>query len=204
MPLLAASFLRLSPRDWSETELLGHVLRHDARAWTELVRRYRPVVFRCISKILGRSNIMTAIDVEEVYGELLANLVRDDMRKLRLWDPARGAKLGSWIGLLAKNAAHDYLRVHTSRPIADHDIDRAAEVDGAGNSPLDDVLLSERRERLEGMLAEYSDKDRAFFDLYFSRGMTVEEIAVEMGISVKTVYTKKHKLLTRLASTMAA
>jgi RNA polymerase sigma-70 factor, ECF subfamily len=50
------------------------------------------------------------------------------------------------------------------------------------------------------------DRDRArppraqFLSLYFGRNLSVEEVAAEMGISVKTVYSKKHKLLTRLAA----
>ena len=34
--------------------------------------------------------------------------------------------------------------------------------------------------------------------LHFGQGMAPEQVAVEMGISVKTVYTKKHKLRGRL------
>jgi RNA polymerase sigma-70 factor, ECF subfamily len=192
-----------TPRDWTEAKLLQRVLAHDARAWGELVRRYRPIIFRCITKILARRGAFLATaDIEEVYGEVMMSLVRDDMRKLRIYDPMRGAKLGSWIGLLAKNAAHDYIRAHASKPVADT-MDRVAELNDDGASPLDDILVMERRSRLEGMLAEYSQKDREFFSLYFGRGLTVDEIALEMGISVKTVYTKKHKLLTRLATTMA-
>ncbi len=192
-----------TPRDWSDDELLRRVLAHDGRAWSELVRRYRPVIFRCITKVLGRSStLLTPHDCEEVFAEVLMSLVRDDMRKLRLYDPERGAKLGSWIGLMSKNAAHDYIRAQAHRPIPDA-MDGEIEVEGDGASPLEDCLLSECRERLEGMLAEYSAKDREFFSLYFARGLSVEEIASEMGISVKTVYTKKHKLLTRLASTMS-
>lgn len=201
--MLNMPFILTSPRDWTETELLRRVLRQESAAWNELVRRYRPVIFRCITKVLGRSStLMTAHDCEEVYAEVMVGLVRDDMRKLRLWDPTRGAKLGSWIGLLSKNAAHDYIRAHAGKPVADT-IDRVLDLDADTSSPLDDMLLSERRDRLEGMLAAYSDKDREFFALYFGRGLTVEEIATEMGISVKTVYTKKHKLLTRLATTIA-
>jgi RNA polymerase sigma-70 factor (ECF subfamily) len=199
----AFSFPITTPKDWSETELLRRVLRQETRAWGELVRRYRPVIYRCIMKILGRSDSYASpSDVDEVYGEVMMSLVRDDMRKLRLWDPARGARLGSWIGLLAKNAAHDYIRGNASRPVADQ-IDGLENVVGADESPLDDFLAIERRQRLSDKLAEYSEKDREFLALYFGRGMSVEEVAVEMGISVKTVYTKKHKLLTRLASHMA-
>ena len=201
MALLAV--LESSPSRWSETELVWHALRRDPRAWAELVRRYRPVIFRCITRILGRmGSRLSSHDAEEVYAEVMMSLWRDDMRKLRLYDPERGAKLGSWIGLMAKNAAYDYLRSCINRPIPEGD-DRMADLDSGAASPLDDMLRSERRAQFEGMLAEHSPKDREFFSLYFGRGLSVEEVASEMGISVKTVYTKKHKLLTRLASTMA-
>lgn len=195
-------FIATTPRDWSEAELLRRVLAHDGQAWAELVRRYRPVIFRCITRILGRGSFSSATDADEVYAEVMMSLVRDDMRKLRLYDPARGAKLGSWVGLLAKNAAHDYIRAHAGKPQPDP-MDREIDIDSERESPLDDMLRSERRARLEALLAEYSDKDREFFALYFGRGLSVEEVAEEMGISVKTVYTKKHKLLTRLATTVA-
>ena len=193
-----------TPRDWQEDELLARVLEQDSRAWAEMVRRYRPVMFRCISRVLGRSNrLLTPADCEEVYAEVLISLVRDDMRKLRLYDPARGARLGSWVGLLAKNAAHDYIRAHVNKPVASEYVDEVADLEHETSSPLDDLMASEHRDRLEDVLASYSAKDREFFNLYFARGLTVEEIALEMGISVKTVYTKKHKLLTRLASTVS-
>jgi RNA polymerase sigma-70 factor (ECF subfamily) len=197
------SVVPTQPRDWSEAELLRRVLAHDGAAWAELVRRYRPVIFRCITRILGRGGSrISSHDAEEVYGEVMMGLLRDDMRKLRLYDATRGAKLGSWIGLMAKNAAYDFLRAMMHRPVAD-DVAKLPELAG-GSSPLDDMLRSERRARLEDLLAEHSPKDREFFTLYFGRGMSVEEVAEEMKISVKTVYTKKHKLLTRLATMAAA
>jgi len=191
-------------REWAESELLRRVLAYEGVAWAELVRRYRPVIFRCITRILGRlGSRMSSHDAEEVYAEVMMSLWRDDMRKLRLYDPERGAKLGSWIGLMAKNAAFDYLRSNMNRPVPDGE-DRMADLDSGTPSPLDDMLRSERRAQFEGMLAEHSPKDREFFSLYFGRGLSVDEVAVEMGISVKTVYTKKHKLLTRLATMAAA
>ena len=41
------------------------------------------------------------------------------MHKLRLYDPARGTKLGSWIGMIAVNAAYDFLRGVARRPFLD-------------------------------------------------------------------------------------
>src|SRR5262245_37133034 len=50
MALLATRALK-NPSDWSDRELLKCVLRNDARAWSELVRRYRPLIYRCITKV---------------------------------------------------------------------------------------------------------------------------------------------------------
>ena len=39
--------------------------------------------------------------------------------------------------------------------------------------------------------------------LYYAEGLEAEQVAEEMGISVKTVYSKKHKIRTRLAELLA-
>jgi RNA polymerase sigma-70 factor (ECF subfamily) len=48
------------------------------------------------------------------------------------------------------------------------------------------------------VVRELSDKDREFFALYFDEGLDVEQIAAKMQVSVKTVYTKKHKIQSRI------
>jgi RNA polymerase sigma-70 factor (ECF subfamily) len=48
------------------------------------------------------------------------------------------------------------------------------------------------------MLEGFSPKDRLFVALYFDQGLDAEEVAQRMSISVKTVYSKKHKIRTRL------
>ena len=43
-------------------------------------------------------------------------------------------------------------------------------------------------------------KDREFVELYFGEGLDPDEVARRMGISVKTVYSKRHKIQRRLQS----
>lgn len=192
-----------APKDWSDAELLRHTLANETKAWGEFLRRYRSLMFRCITKVIGRyDSVLSSADADEVYGEVLMTLVRDDMRKLRLYDPARGTKLSSWLGMIATNVAYDYLRGTARRPILDR-IDGVPDIEEERESPLDGILSHERRERLNDMLASYSDKDRAFVALYYAQGLDAEEVAEEMKISVKTVYSKKHKLLARLQNTLA-
>ncbi len=203
MPLLRR-VLPVSLRELSDTQLLRRVLRQDEQAWTEFMRRFRPLIFRCISKVVGRyDSVLSSADPDEIFGEVLLAVVRDDFRKLRLWDSRRGTKLSSWLGMIATNTAYDYLRGTARRPILDR-IDGIPDIfDPAERSPLDDILEQERRAELNQLLSDYSDKDRTFVALYYAQGLDAEEVADEMGISVKTVYSKKHKLLTRLQATFA-
>lgn len=194
---------RMPMLDLSETELMSRVLARRPGAWRELEARYRRIVYRCIIMTLNRCTIGASnADIDEVYAELQLSLLQDDMRKLRLWDPARGASLGSWLGLLAKNAARDFVRARGSAK--ETDTEQLAELSSPDGSPLDAVLADERRARLSDTLAAYTERDRRFLALYFGQGLSVEEMAAAMGISEKTVYTKKHKLLHRLAGEMAA
>jgi RNA polymerase sigma-70 factor (ECF subfamily) len=198
MALLARATTK-NPADWTDRELLRHVLRSEARAWAELVRRYRPLIYRCITKVtLKYAPTLGVADLYEIYSDVMMQLVRDDMHKLRNYNPSRGTKLGSWIGMLSVNAAYDFLRSAGRRPLLD-------KVDGAidpheecDRTPLDQLIEKERWEHLNGVLAEFTDKDRTFVELYYQRGMEADEIAAEMQISLKTVYSKKHKIRAHL------
>lgn len=203
MPVLAIR-RPACPKDWTDADLLRSVLRNEAIAWNEFVRRYRSLVYRCITKVIGRyDSVLSSADADEVFADVMITLVRDDMRKLRLYDARRGTKLSSWIGMIATNVAYDYLRGTARRPILDR-IDGVPDIENEdAESPLDGILSVERRARLNQMLADYSDKDRAFVSLYYAQGLDAEEVAEEMKISVKTVYSKKHKLLARLQTTLA-
>nr|HEX4316361.1 sigma-70 family RNA polymerase sigma factor [Kofleriaceae bacterium] len=184
-------------------DVLRQVLADDARAWSELLRRYRPLIYRCVMKVIARSHAHGVADADEVYAEVLLQLVRDDKKKLRAYDPARGTKLGSWLCMIALNAAYDYLRGAARRPRLDRD-DAVVDVrDERAPSALDNVLATERAEQLDELLGGLTERDRAFVELYYRRELEPRQIASAMGISLKTVYSKKHKIreqLTRLAA----
>ena len=192
-----------SHRELLDGPLLEAVLAKDQAAWIELIRRYRALMFRCITKVAARYDAVLANeDANEIFGDLCWNLLRDDMRKLRAYDPARGAKLGSWLGLLAINTAYDYLRQTARRPMLDR-LENAPERPGDGPSALDALMEKERWGYLNHLLADFSERDRRFVELYYGHGLLPEEVAAAMGISVKTVNSKKNKLRTKLQALAA-
>jgi RNA polymerase sigma-70 factor (ECF subfamily) len=208
MPVLAPRSLQtkahissgtIPASEWSDHQLLRRVLRHDEKAWAELVRRYRPLIYRCITKVIGRYGpTLTSADLDEIYADVLFNLLRDDKRKLRLYNPERGTKLGSWIGMITINATYDYLRSAGRRPLLDRIdgvLDPHEEYD---HTPLDALIEKERWSHVNDILSEFSDKDRTFLSLYYAEGLDAEVVASRMSISLKTVYSKKHKIRAHL------
>ena len=65
------------------------------------------------------------------------------------------------------------------------------------------TLNRERAARVSCVLSDFTRKDREFVDLYFGEGLEPDEVAQRLGISVKTVYSKKHKIQRRLASLLS-
>ncbi len=188
----------LDYRNLSDDRLLQLVVRKNQVAWRELMQRFRGLIFRCITKVAAKYDaVLSNEDANEIFGDLCFNLLRDDMRKLRAYDPARGAKLGSWLGLLAINTAYDYLRQTSRRPLLDR-IDGAVDRAGEEPSALDLLLEKERWGHLNTLLEGFSARDRRFVELYYVGGLMPEQVAEAMGISVKTVYSKKNKLRTKL------
>lgn len=191
-----------SPADPSEVEseamLLAGMIADQERAWREFNDRYARLIYRCITRVTARfSAVVGPDDVREIYAMLCVQLLANDKRKLRSFEPGRGNKLGSWIGMLAIHSAYDYLRSLKREPKRG----TLSEAEGLSSElpdPHDVCVLRQQVGIVGEILGEFSDKDREFITLYYGEGLEPEEIALRMGISVKTVYSKKHKIRSRL------
>ncbi|HET6611944.1 MAG TPA: sigma-70 family RNA polymerase sigma factor [Kofleriaceae bacterium] len=188
----ARNCLAHPPTEWTDAELLDRVLRGEDRAWSELSRRFRPLLYGCIGQI-ARTAGLSRTDVEEIYANVLWQLVRRNMDKLRKYDPTRGAKLGTWLGMIAVHATYDYLRLRAREP-SWLDLTRAHEVEGSEPSALGTLLDLEAEDEGRRIVAELSERDQTFVKLYFGEHAEPADIARRMKINVKTVYSKKHKI----------
>jgi len=185
-----------APSSWSETELLERLLLSDAAAWRELNQRYARLVTSCIQRVVARfSKRVSADAVEEIYATFSLKLLAN---KLRSFEPSRGNKLGTWLGMLATHCAYDYLRSVRREPSAVC-LTEAETLSSDNQDPCESAMLSERSKLVRELLADFSDKDRQFVTLYFQDGLSPEHVAERLGISVKTVYSKKHKIQRKLS-----
>jgi RNA polymerase sigma-70 factor (ECF subfamily) len=192
-----------SERATQELDLVARLLADDSAAWRAFSSQYSRIIIGCIRRVLSHfTRVTNDHDVDEVYARFCYELLANDRRKLRRFDPAKGGRLSTWIGLLAKNSTYDYLRRikrdRVCEPLPEIDL-LQADV----QSPFEQVALQQRAMMTTSILEQLSERDRQFVDLYFAQGMEAEDIAQKMNISVKTVYTKRHKITARLESLMA-
>jgi RNA polymerase sigma-70 factor (ECF subfamily) len=168
------------------------------RLWGDFVRRYERLIAVCVVKTMRRYGaLFSREDLDDLVGEVWLMLLRDDMRKLRQYDAARGFRLASFLALVATNATIDHLR------------GRQVEA-----TPLDEVLddwatrhaepprdLVEKRQELEmarSAIAQLPRNDQDFVIECFHKERAPEEIAREHGVTVSTVYSRKFKIREKL------
>ncbi len=186
----------------TDDDLIAGMLANHPAAWREFQSRYDRLIIRCITKVTRRfTSIVSQDDVREIYATLYVSLLGNGMHKLRSFDPERGNRFSSWIGLLAINAAYDYLRSLKREPQKEC-LAEAMELVCEMPDPFELTSEHERATIAHGILEDFSEKDRTFAALYFGEGMDPQDIADKMNISVKTVYSKKHKIQSRLESVL--
>jgi RNA polymerase sigma-70 factor (ECF subfamily) len=198
----AADNAKESPEILAERAFVARLLADDAAAWRELTERHAPMILRAIGRVMGRfGSVSGSDDVREIYAKVCLSLIARDKFKLRSFDPTKGARLSSWLVRIAMQASYDHLRRIKRNPC-----DNRFELPDVESNTPDAFTLCWERERAElvaAAIAQLSTREREFMKLYFGEGLEPEEIAERMSISVKTVYTKKHKLQARLEEILA-
>ncbi|MEY4510038.1 MAG: hypothetical protein RLZZ450_2160 [Pseudomonadota bacterium] len=190
--------------DWSDLELVQGMLAGARPAWRVFSERYDALIYAAIDRVLRCFPALSnRNERDEVRAALLSSLVARQMHKLRVFEFERGVRLSTWLHLLATHAARDHVRsVSRARPVA-MGWGGLYEVSDEGSSgPLATLLAKEELTQATSALEHFSDKDRQLVDLLLVQGRPPEQVATVMNISIKTVYTKKHKLVNRLQKVM--
>jgi RNA polymerase sigma-70 factor (ECF subfamily) len=185
-----------------EQKLVQALLGRDAAAWREFRRRHDRLVWRCITRVTSRFDAVTHEDVREIQARWQLSLLANDMAKLRAFDRSRGSTLSSYIAMLAIHCAYDWLRAFR-RELPRASLGEAKHVHWPGPDPFETLAQRERAGLAARALAGFTERERVFATLCFAQGLEPREIADFMNISVKTVYSKKHKIMAKLEAVVA-
>ncbi|MCS6815003.1 MAG: sigma-70 family RNA polymerase sigma factor [Cyanobacteria bacterium] len=177
-----------SPAD--DATLLAQIAQQNQVALSALYDRYAKLVYSLAFKSLG-----SVEEAEEVVLDLFAQVWRIAGR----YDPAKG-RADSWLLMLARSRLMDRLRaLQRSHRVATASRELAKDLPAVpNNDPFNDALLSERRRQVIAALETLPTEQRLTIELAYYQGLTQQEIADQMNVSLGTVKTRIRLGLTKL------
>jgi len=184
----------------ADRELLEACFDGDRAAQEELVNIFSKLVYYSIHRAFRIKGLSPAQEeAEDLFGEVFLALFRSDFAKLRSFQGRNGCTLASWIRLIASRKAADYLR-NRQKEIAVAPAEREPGYAGRSDdeTPEDRFLDKEREEILASAITRLMPDELLFLNLYYEEERSPEQIAEILGVSVGTVYSKKHRLLEKL------
>ena len=185
--------------EWVTTSTILHDLRDyaNAAAWQSFVDRFRGPIVRFVAK-LGLSQA----DAEEVAQEAL--LAFAEKLRAGLYDPER-ARLRSWLfGMVYMQALKQRDRNRRRElPLAERPEIEQAMAEIPDEKTVADLWDThwERflvQECFRQVQREFAPESVRAFELVVKEGRSPQEAATEAGVSVKSVYNAKHRILKRI------
>jgi len=182
-----------------DLQLLRRVLKGDSKAWTTFCQRFEGLIVGCVLRVLRRYNAtFNSDDLADMVAEVWVTLLRDDMRKLHLYDPKRGYRLASWLGLLASNCTVDQLRLRSGETAYLEDLSCCDQLLVDFSRPDSGIEEQESVDLARRALDQLTAEERQFVLSCYHDERAPADLAREMGIAVNTVYSRKFKIREKL------
>lgn len=176
----------------SDAELARRCRGGDEGAWTALVERFTPLVYRLAVRMLR-----DGAEAEDVSQEVFLRMHRSFDR----YDPTR--PLAPWVARTAYHASLRRLERAGGRDVTvGEDVLRAVPDDRAP-SPEDGAATGESTALVLRALHELPAQDRALLDLRYREGLSDTEVAEATGMPVNTVKTRIFRARRRLREWLA-
>lgn len=167
--------------------VLVEAARCDTTAFTILYRRYVTPVYRYLYKWVG--NPVEAEDLtSQVFIEMLEGLVHYREQ----------GHFAAWLFTIARRKAiAAYRRQHLNLPL-----DKAEEIPGSEEDPLERVVQGEQRERMAALFAGLDEDQRELLRLRFTAELGYAEIGALLGREEAAVKMAIYRLLHQMYERM--
>lgn len=163
---------------------IDSLLSGNKNAWKEFVRKVAPPAYAIIDKTLRQAGY-SQDEAQDILQDLFLKLCRDNFRLLRKYD-SKKAKITTWVTLIARNLAIDYLR---RRRIPTTPLENVNEPACDNPAPSDDIDLP---------FDILPPRQMLIMKLLYERELSVKEVAEFMNISKQSVRSARHKAIKKL------
>jgi RNA polymerase sigma-70 factor, ECF subfamily len=174
----------------NDIELVHAAQRGDQRAFAQLVEKYEPRVYN-----LARKMMRDPLDAEDVLQETFISVFR------HLKDFQGDSSFSTWLYRIATNASLMKLRGRKMPPLSlDEPVESGyddsvlpREIVDWGITPEEALLSGEVRAQMDAAVDALPELLRAVFVLRDIEGLSVQETAEVLSISVPNVKTRLHR-----------
>jgi len=176
-----------------ERQLVRRAQKGDKEAFERLVHGHQHRVFAVARGILKRQEDVEDV-AQQVFVKAYFSLKRFDQR----------AAFSTWLYKITVNECWDLLRKRKARPLvyeADFSEEQSRQYSATEREAAGGPDASERiamRQRLESMLQQLDNRDRAMLILKEVEGFSVEEIADSLGLNANTVKVRLFRARRRI------
>jgi RNA polymerase sigma-70 factor, ECF subfamily len=176
-----------------ERQLVRRAQKGEKGAFEILVQRHQHRVFAVARGILKRQEDVEDI-AQQVFVKAYFSLKRFDQR----------AAFSTWLYKITVNECWDLLRKRKARPLvyeSDFSEEQSRQFSASEREADSGPDTSERmalRQRLDSMLAQLDDRDRAMLIMKEVEGFSVEEIADSLGLNANTVKVRLFRARRRI------
>lgn len=180
-----------SPRD--EQKWIVRLRDHEAEAWGEFISEFRDLVLAVIRRTAARRRMtLQPNDVDDLSAEVFAAALKS-LERFR-----RECRLSTWITSITRRVVDRELSRPWRLRVVRGDVAHAEPKDRAGNQPLENLLLDEKRERLEAMLGQLPAAFRNVLRMHYVERLSYHAIGRRLGVSVNSVGPLLHRGRKRL------
>jgi RNA polymerase sigma-70 factor (ECF subfamily) len=184
----------MDPRKLSAKELVSYCLdSQDEAAWTEFVRRFRPLIAGVVTKCLFKRIRPKPDLVDDLTQETFLKLCANNFKALRGFDFKHDNAFFGFLKVVAANVVEDYFRKKLAEKHGggreEEDIDEVKPVvhfHPSSPQPAEVAILLGQIDRCLKKLASEPNftRDYTIFWLYFRQGLTAKAISELPGINL--------------------
>lgn len=168
----------------NEQEIIQFIRNRDEKGMEELLRHYGPLMRYVIAPILQNP---------EDREECLSDAAMRVWNGIEQFDPDRG-KWNAWLTAIARNTALNRARKNAGETAQEI----PPETPSQEISPEESVLKKERSMALVRALLQLSSNEKTLFYRKYYYMQSTEQIASEMGLSLRAVEGKLYRIKKKL------
>jgi RNA polymerase sigma-70 factor (ECF subfamily) len=180
----------------AQRQLIARIRRSDTAALAELYDDTSSQIFGVVLRIVGD---------RAAAEEITSDVYRQVWTQAGKFDGARGS-LWSWLMLIARSRAIDFLRSKLSRSRErEQDLDTAIlNISDRMPNPEEQLLVSDRRQVVLAAMRDLGPEKRRALEMAYFLGLTHSEIAEQLGAPLGTVKTHIRSGLAQLRAALGS